>query len=287
MKELFLKAYAKINLALAVGNVRSDGYHNLSSIMQTISLYDEIILKKSENIVCDIDKDVVPDGEENIAVKAARAFFEFLKIDGGAHIFIKKSIPSQAGLGGGSADAAAVIRGLNRLYSTGADEYTLCKIGAKVGADVAFLICGGAALAEGVGNVLSKLPSLSGCKILIVKPDIGISTAAAYAEIDKLQKHDFKSADFLIQPLKNGDLKRLCLGLFNDFEDALNLDIIQIVKEKMLRRGAMASLMTGSGSAVFGIYEDEESLSKSQIEFEKEGFLSFACCPIEKYDLLE
>ena len=86
MKELFLKAYAKINLALAVGNVRSDGYHNLSSIMQTISLYDEIVLKKSENIVCDIDKDVVPDGEENIAAKAARAFFEFLKIDGGAHI---------------------------------------------------------------------------------------------------------------------------------------------------------------------------------------------------------
>ena len=287
MKKLFLKAYAKINLALAIVDRRNDGYHNLSTIMQTISLYDEIILKKCENIVCDMDRDVVLEGEENIAAKAAKVFFEFANLDGGVHISIKKRIPSQAGLGGGSADAAAVLVGLNRLYAAGLDEYTLCKLGAKVGADVAFLTRGATALVEGVGEVVRAVPSLADCGILIVKPSVGISTAAAYAKYDGLKNCDLRSSDFLVPYLERGDLKGFCSGLFNDFEKVVNCDIIQKVKNKILESGALASCMTGSGSAVFGIYNNEGSLDLAKAQFERDGFLSFACRPIKKYDWLE
>lgn len=282
MQELSLKAYAKINLALAIQNKRSDEYHNLSTIMQTVSIYDRVKLKKSNRITCNINDDVIPSGEKNIAFKAAKVFFEFTGIDAGVDIFIDKKIPHGAGMGGGSADAAAVFLGLNKLYCANVSENLLVKLASKVGADIPFLLKGGTALAEGIGDVITNIKPLPKCNILIVKPNISISTVDAYSKYDKFVGETTNSVNCLIPYLEKGDLDSLCCGLFNDFEKVVAGTIISKIKERMLARGALTSCMTGSGSAVFGIYRNFETADRARTEFELEGFLSFLCEPVEK-----
>lgn len=282
MQELVLKAYAKINLALAIQNKRSDGYHNLSTIMQTVSIYDRVTLKKNNQITCNINNDFIPSGEKNIAFKAAKVFLEFTGIDAGVDIVIDKKIPYGAGMGGGSADAAAVFLGLNKLYCANVSENSLVQLASKVGADVPFLLKGGTALAEGIGEIITNIKPLPECNILIVKPSISISTADAYSKYDKLVGEAKNSVNCLIPYLEKGDLDGLCCGLFNDFEKVVAGTIINKIKDQMMARGALTSCMTGSGSAVFGIYRDFETADGAKAEFEKEGFLSFVCEPVKK-----
>lgn len=286
MQNLSLRAYAKINLALAIQNKRSDGYHNLSTIMQTVSIYDWVRLQKSDKIICNTNVCDIPDGEKNIAFKAAKIFFEFTKIDAGVNIFIDKKIPSGAGMGGGSSDAAAVFCGLNKLYCANIDDGTMIKLASKVGADVPFLIKGGTALAEGVGDVITTMNPIPKCSILIVKPTVSISTADAYGQYDSLFWKSENSVNFLMHYIEKGDLDGLCFGLFNDFEKVIEISTIIKVKEQIMNRGALTSCMTGSGSAVFGIYKNFEEADRAKIEFEKEGFLSFVCEPVEKNNFI-
>lgn len=286
MQKLILKAYAKINLALAIQNKRRDGYHNLSTIMQTVSVYDRVILQKSDKIICDTNKNYIPNGEKNIAFKAAKIFFDFTKINAGVNIFIDKKIPSGAGMGGGSSDAAAVLWGLNKLYCTSINYDTMIKLASKVGADVPFLIKGGTALAEGIGEIITNIQSLPKCSILIVKPNVSISTSDAYARYDMLFDESKTNVDFLISYIEKGNLDELCFGLFNDFEKAIEISAIKKIKEKIMIRGALKSCMTGSGSAVFGIYKDSEDSDRAREKFEKEGFLSFVCEPVKKNNLI-
>lgn len=287
MQELVLKAYAKINLALAIQNKRSDGYHNLSTIMQTVSIYDRVTLRKSSRITCITDDNFIPNGEKNIAFKAAKVFFDFTKIDAGVDIFINKKIPSGAGMGGGSADAAAVLLGLNKIYGTNVEENIILKLAAKIGADVPFLIAGGTALAEGIGGVITNIKPLPKCSILIVKPDISISTMDAYNAYDKILNKSITSVNCLIPYIEQGDLDGFCCGLFNDFEKVITVSTIKNIKDQMMVRGALTSCMTGSGSAVFGIYRDFKTADRARAEFEKEGFLSFVCEPVKNNLLIE
>lgn len=286
MQNLSLRAYAKINLALAIQNKRSDGYHNLKTIMQTISIYDRVCLQKSDKIICNTNESYVPSGEKNIAFKAAKIFFEFTKIDAGVNIFIDKKIPAGAGMGGGSSDAAAVFWGLNKLYCTNIDHSMMIKLASKVGADVPFLIKGGTALAEGIGDVLTTIKPMPKCDILIVKPNVSISTADAYCKYDNRFGESETSVDFLINHIEKGDLDGLCFELFNDFEKVIEVSTIKKIKEQIMNTGALTSCMTGSGSAVFGIYKNFEEADRAKIEFEKEGFLSFVCEPTEKNNLI-
>ena len=286
MQNLSLRAYAKINLALAIQNKRSDGYHNLSTIMQTVSIYDWVRLQKSDKIICNTNVRDIPDGEKNIAFKAAKIFFEFTKIDAGVNIFIDKKIPSGAGMGGGSSDAAAVFCGLNKLYCANIDDGTMIKLASKVGADVPFLIKGGTALAEGVGDVITTMNPIPKCSILIVKPTVSISTADAYGQYDSLFWKSENNVNFLMHYIEKGDLEKICCSLFNDFEKVVELATIKNIKEQIMMRGALTSCMTGSGSAVFGIYKNFEEADRAKIEFEKEGFLSFVCEPVEKNNFI-
>lgn len=286
MQKLSLRAYAKINLALAIQNKRSDGYHNLSTIMQTVSIYDRVCLQKSDKITCNTNERYVPNGGENIAFKAAEMFFNFTKIDAGVDIFIDKNIPFGAGMGGGSSDAAAVFVGLNKLYCANIDDIAMIKLASKVGADVPFLIKGGTALVEGVGDIITNIKPVPKCNILIVKPNVSVSTADAYGKYDNLFGESEASANFLIHYIEKDDLDGLCFGLFNDFEKVIEISTIKEIKEQIMNRGALTSCMTGSGSAVFGIYKNFEEADRARIEFEKEGFLSFVCEPTEKNNLI-
>ena len=186
-------ARAKINLYLDVTAKREDGYHEIESVMQSVSLADTVSLERADDLTVICDHPAVPGGSENLAYRAAQAFFRVTGIAGGAGIRIEKHIPVAAGLAGGSADAAAVLRGLNRLYGTGLTDTELCGIGKTLGADVPFCVVGGTALTRGIGEKLTTLPTLSGCYFVIAKGETGISTAAAYAALDK-KYGDFRAA---------------------------------------------------------------------------------------------
>ena len=274
--KITVKAHAKINLTLDIVGKRDDDYHLLETVMQSVSLHDIVSVSKdnSGGISVSTSDDDIADDETNLAFRAAKAFFEHTGIfNSGTEIRIKKHIPTQAGLAGGSADGAAVIVALNELYSADLSDEELWSIGEDVGADVPFCITGGTMMVRGIGNILSPLPDLADCFILIAKPDSGVSTGSAYAAVDNF-------AGKLVHPLTDdvcGDIcaedipavaKRVC----NVFEQALALEEPAEIKAAMLECGALGACMTGSGSAVFGIFEDEDDAEK--------------CCGIlgKKYD---
>lgn len=214
-------AYAKINLTLSVRRKRDDGYHDIDSVMHSISLHDFITLEKGDGISLSILKGNAPAGKDNLMVKAAALFLEKKGISGGVHMTLSKEIPSEAGMGGGSSDAAAVLRGMAALYSTKDTLSDLAALGASLGADVPFCVRGGAARCEGIGDKLSSLPSWEGLPLLIVRPETSISTGEAYALIDGLATHPEDRTDLCTEGLETKDLPRLISSLSNDFEEAL------------------------------------------------------------------
>lgn len=255
-----VKAYAKINLMLDIINKRTDGYHDLFMIMQSIGIYDTVTVMQTKSkkitITCNIDD--IPLDEHNIAYKAADAFFKAAKIkNGGINIDIVKRIPHAAGMAGGSADGAAVIVALNEMTNVGLTEDELCKIGVKIGADVPFCIKGGTLLAQGIGDVLNKVKPLRKCFILIAKPDCSVNTGFAYRQFDECGKSHTPDKLGMLYAMQSRDLSEICSKMENVFEQFIEVDNKVEIKEVMRNNGALGVCMSGSGPTVFGIFEDK------------------------------
>lgn len=258
MEQCIAQANAKINLSLDVVGRREDGYHLLEMVMQSISLHDIVTLRKNtENrihLTCDAPE--IPCDERNIAYRSAALFFQHCGISGGVDIHIAKRIPSQAGLGGGSADGAAVFVGLNQLFGTGLSEDALCGLGVQIGADVPFCICGGTRLCEGIGEVMTPMSPLPDCTILLCKPQINVNTGEAYRQIDTGIINARPDTPALCAGLTAGHLPTVGGLLCNVFESAIPLPAVDEIKNKMLEYTALGACMSGSGSTVFGIFND-------------------------------
>ena len=306
MIEVKVKAFAKINLSLDVTGVRPNGYHDVSMIMQTVGLCDELILRKNfsdtpttdpENLKIEIEAlPGDPDGdnyinvsglsfgEDNLIYKAAKLFFSECKKKekilfkpnencSGVGILIQKNIPLSAGLAGGSTDAAATLRGLNSLFEAGFSQKELCSIGEKIGADVPFCIMGGTMLSEGIGEILTTLPPAPDCYVLIAKPDNGLSTKYVY---DNLKMENLKHPDTeaVIDAIVRNDLRDLCENMGNVLETVAipEIPMIAAMKTTMRSMGAVGSLMSGSGSSVFGLFSDEAKAKKAEKNFRLTAF---------------
>ena len=258
MEKVKVIAPAKINLSLNITGTDSRGYHLLDMVMQAVSVFEKVDIKKADRgITLSSNARYIPTDERNVAYKAAREFFAATGISGGAEIFIKKRIPIKAGMGGGSADAAAVLKGLDRLYGTYLSTAQLCEIGAKAGSDVPFMIAGGTRRVGGTGEILSPCPPLPDCHIVICMPYRGVSTPAAFAKFDRLGEKTFVDTDGLIEAMAARDIKKCARLMANDLEKAADLDRIYRLKKSLCENGALGALMTGSGAAVFGIFDDE------------------------------
>lgn len=271
-------APAKINLGLEIGNKNANGYHEVDMIMQSISLCDEIYIEfsHSQKIDVEIDKKINCPREKNIAFRAAEAFFDYTKIKNvGVNIKIIKKIPMCAGLAGGSADGAGVIVGLNNIFESNLEISEMCEIGARVGSDVPFCIVGGAAAAKGTGTDIIPINTVPCCNILVIKPNISVSTAEAYSRFDEMKVTEKHSMSLLEAALKLQDLSGICANLYNRFEGVINNPKIFEIKDKLKSLGALGSLMTGSGSAVYGIFDDankaETALQALQRKYEFTG----------------
>ena len=256
------KAYAKVNLTLAVGEKRPDGYHEVVSVMQRISLCDTLTAEQTrEGITLTCSDPALPSGEENLAHRAASLFFRETRIAGGAALTLEKRIPSQAGLGGGSSDAASALLALRKLYAPALPDTELETMAAALGSDVPFFIRGGTQLATGRGEVLSPLPPLTDGWFVIVKPTESFSTPSMYRRLDELPP----ACTPPLPPLQGG-LPALAAGLFNRFEAAIPAgSAVWDIKARLAAYGALASLLSGSGSAVFGLF-DTETAARAAVE---------------------
>ncbi len=253
-----IKANAKVNLVLDIIGKRSDGYHDLETIFQAIDLYDLISLEEKERgieIVCNVPN--IPLDRGNLAYRAAELIIEATGITRGVKINIDKHIPTEAGLAGGSADGAAVLRGLNSLWQLGFGEDELCRLGRTIGADIPFCILGGTALAQGIGEILTPLPSPNPpLWLVLVKPKLAFSTRWVYETSDLLEERsNERKVDLMKEALSRNDIDSIVANLSNDLEGAVipNYPLIGELKEQLILASAEGALMAGSGSAVFGI----------------------------------
>ena len=282
--EVKVLAPAKINLTLDVLRKRSDGYHDISTIMQAVDLYDTITLSDNDSgkVTLSCNYEGVPCDDSNICAKAAYRFFDYCKMDvKGVHIDIDKKIPTQAGLAGGSSDGAAVIIGLNYLFRTMLKFDEMHIIAEKVGADVPFCLEGGTRLATGIGTTLRKVPSFNCSSLVICKPDtVSVSTAGAYQKVDALSPHP-SYTDEMINAIYSRDIYRISATLFNDFELALQIPEVNEIKKTMLNCKAAGAGMSGSGSAVFAIFTSERRAKKCCEELKKVYQETFICKPIK------
>ncbi len=265
-----VRSYAKVNLTLDVLGKRPDGYHDVEMIMQTVSLFDLLIIDKTRNeISISTNLKFLPNNEKNIAYMAAKEFFKYTGVHGGCKIMIHKNIPVAAGLAGGSGNAAAVLCALDLLYGANLDTDTLCMLGLKLGADVPYCIIGGTALAEGIGERLTPLPALKPITILMVKPSENVSTGAVYSAIDSAQIREHPDTQGMIDAIKRGDVRAVAAKLSNVM-DAVTENmhpIIRGIKKKMIMNGALGAVMSGSGPTVFGIFPDFASAKAAHDSF--------------------
>ncbi len=263
-----VKAYAKINLMLDICARRTDGYHDLFMIMQSVGVYDTVTVEriKGREIKLSCNIDGIPLDEKNIAYKAAEAFFKANKIrvtSRGLHIDLVKRIPHAAGLAGGSADGAAVIAALNKLYGTNLSDDELCAIGAKIGADVPFCLTGGTLLAQGIGEVLSKVKPLRKCFIVLAKPDFGVNTGLAFSQFDESGKEYSPDCLGMLKAVQSKDLGEIASRCDNVFEQFIEVPNRIYMKEIMKNNGALGTCMSGSGPTVYGIFESRENADKA------------------------
>lgn len=280
-----VKAYAKINLMLDIVATRTDGYHDLFMIMQSVGVYDTVSVEtvKGRNITISCNIDDIPLDEKNIAHKAAKAFFNYAKIrNKGIHIDIKKRIPHAAGLAGGSADGAAVIVALNKIFGTNYDDKELCKIGVKIGADVPFCITGGTLLSQGIGDVLNPVKPLRKCYILLAKPDIGVNTGYAYHQFDVQGKVHTPDKLGMLYAMQSRDLYEIGSKMENVFEQFIEVPNRIYMKEIMRNNGAISTCMSGSGPTVFGMFESKENAEKAGVELKEYAKDIVVCTPVNK-----
>lgn len=292
MNFIKIKANAKVNLFLDITGKREDGYHELDSVMMSVGVADTLTFTKTDTprieLAC-ADSEI-PRDKTNIIYKCAEALFERYGIldKAGVLIVIEKNIPTQAGMGGGSADGAAALIALNKLFELGADEDTLCKIGAQIGADIPFCIRGGCCLCRGIGEKLSDISFDSSLPLVIVKPKVAVSTPKAYKDYDLLNDPQHEDIAKMIKALEAGSKAAIGGLLFNAFEEVIHDDHFLHPKLVMKQHGALGTLMTGSGSAVFGIFE---SMQKAEFAYKiLKGFgLKSYLCENEKHgtDIIE
>ena len=261
MNRIQMKALAKVNLGLDVIRRREDGYHEVKMIMQTVRLYDRIILEKTQKgISMEKNLSFLPVNEQNIAYRAAKMLMDEFHIQGGLHIKIDKHIPVAAGMAGGSTDGAAVLYGVNKIFELGLTKRQLMERGVKLGADVPYCIMRGTVLSEGIGEILTPVSSLPDCHILIAKPPVSVSTKHVYEnlKLDKIEKHP--DIDGMVEALRIEDLHGVTQRMENVLETVTIPEHpeIQQIKELMIKEGALNALMSGSGPTVFGIFDDRE-----------------------------
>ncbi len=261
-------AFGKLNLMLDIVGINADGYHELETVMQSVSLFDTLdmqINNTGENkIIC--EKAGFPCDSSNLIWKAVAAFEHYTGLKtGGITASVDKQLPSMAGMAGGSADCAATLCALDAMFDTNLKKVQLCEIGVGLGADVPFCIVGGTQLCRGVGEKMTAL-SMPRCAFVVVKPDLSISTPAAFKKYDSLTNVPKCDTKAFVSRLNKGDIKGMCGKMFNALEYAANEEEIETAKKKLLDAGALGALMTGSGSAVFGVFENP---GKAQAALEK------------------
>lgn len=266
--EITLEAGAKINLSLDVLSKRSDGYHEVAMIMQEIGLCDGVTIKRTgciEGITLKVLGNTdIPEDKRNTAFKAAELVRTAYGIEEGIFIKIIKKIPCEAGMAGGSTDAAAVIKGINKLFDLKMTLGDMISIGKKVGADVPFCIMGKTAIAEGIGEILTPLPSFSAVNIVVAKPDFGVSTPLVYKSLDAGNIKIHPNNEILIEAIKNKDINSLAQNMYNVLQPVTMRfhNEIQKLIDILLKAGATGAMMSGSGPSVFGIFQNEEGAQK-------------------------
>ena len=264
------KAYAKVNLGLDVIRRREDGYHEVRMIMQTVDICDVLTFTRQERpgIVVTTDKEELPGDESNLIYKAARLVTETCSVREGIKIELQKRIPMAAGMAGGSTDAAAVFHGMNEMFGLGMDEDEMCALGVKIGADIPYCGKGGTALAEGIGEILTKLPDAPACVVLVAKPDIDVSTKYVYENLHAESLEYHPDIDGMRAAIEEGDLRGMAERMGNVLETVTvnAYPVIREIKEVMKKSGAWNALMSGSGPTVFGIFGEEEKARKAYNE---------------------
>lgn len=278
-----IKAPAKINLYLDVLDKRPDGYHNIKSIMQTVSLFDEITVCESDKITLNCSDKNLPCDRDNLAYKAAEAFFKATGIDGGCTIHIEKNIPVAGGLAGGSTDAAAVLISLNEIHRNPLSQRELLSLGSKLGADIPFCIIKGCAECGGIGDIIKSVPSPLVLDAVIANGGEGVSTPAAYRLLDEKYKdtlgRDFGNMDGVLKAIENRDLDLLKSSAFNIFEKAVlpTHSCALEIKNEMYNCGAFLSMMSGSGPSVFGLFTSEASAKAAAEKIRAMGYTAKEC----------
>ena len=284
MKTVHEKAYAKLNISLDVGKRREDGFHEMTMVMQSISLADAVTvtLNDTGKVRARTSLPFIPGDERNLAVKAALCYLEAIGRQGqGALIEIQKAVPVGAGMGGGSSDAAAVLRAMNRLFDHALDTAELEQLSCAVGSDVAFCVAGGTALATGRGEKLEALPALPDCAFVVCKPEFSISTPELFRKLDQMPLRRHPDTAGLMAAIREGQLGQVCRRMYNVFEDVddRRMRTVADIKSRLLDAGALGAVMTGTGSAVFGVFAPGQALEGVCAPLRREyGFCESAVC---------
>ncbi len=278
MNKKSYKAYAKINIVLDVLKKRVDGYHDMKMIMQKVNIYDELTFEIVEEnkitIECNVD---LCEAEQNLCYKATKQLFNKHNITKGVNISINKKIPHQAGMGGGSADCATTLIAINEIFDLGNTIEELASIGKQLGADVPYCLYGNTMIAEGIGNVLKPIVDFPKSYVLVAKPNIGVSTKYIFENLNITEERNLDKFNVVVKGIEEKNIKKITENMYNKLEDvtATKYNVINDIKNIMMNNGALISLMSGSGSAVFGIYTDEytmeeafEAISTSDIQLD-------------------
>ncbi len=267
MDKLELKALGKINLGLDVLRKREDGYHDVRMVMQTVYLYDQIRLAKTKESGIQLSSNLyyLPVNENNLAYRAADLLIKECQIEEGVKISLEKHIPVAAGMAGGSSNAAAVLFGMNRMFSLGLTQEELMKLGVTLGADVPYCILRGTVLAEGIGEKLTPLPAMPKCYVLLAKPPISVSTRMVYEKLDSHKIKEHPNIDGIMGGLKRQNLDEVaaCMGNVLEKVTVEEYPVIEEIKAVMKREGALNAMMSVSGPTVFGLYDDKRKARRA------------------------
>lgn len=275
MREISVKALAKINLGLDVLRRREDGYHEVKMVMQTIHLFDRLEIKRTANrgIRIETNLSFLPTNENNLVFQAARLLIEEFGISDGIFVELQKHIPVAAGMAGGSTDAAAVLYGMNRMFDLGLTKEELMQRGLKIGADVPYCLMRGTALAEGIGEKLTALPPMVKCPVLIAKPQVNVSTRFVYENLKLNDTTEHPDIDLLIREIRRKDLKKIAAGMGNILETVTGKEypVIEQIRHHMMENGALNARMSGSGPTVFGLFDSEDTAAGAYEAMKESG----------------
>ena len=275
MESIRLQARAKITLGLDVLGRRENGYHDVRMVMQTVGLYDRIIMTRvpEEEIRIKTNIGFLPVNENNLVYRAIMLMKDKYKLEGGIEVDLNKFIPVAAGMAGGSSDAACVLFGMNRLYELNVPMRELMKLGVEIGADVPYCLMRGTALAEGIGEKLTRLPDMPFCNILVAKPPVNVSTKLVYESLDSTEIKSHPDIDGIIEAIKLKDIALVASRMGNVLESVTVplYPVIDSIKNDMIEHGAINAMMSGSGPTVFGIFPDEQSMTACQQFLRQKG----------------